>query len=173
MMAALAAAPAASDQQLEPALAEPAPVEHEMPAQAPAPRGTVARAQFSTAVVEREPVDRLQELSNDQGTVYFFTDLRGFQGQEMVHRWEHAGEVKAEVPVAVAGPRWRAYSIKTLEASWLGRWTVSVVDADGNVVARESFEYVMRPASLASEIPEEPPADEGDAPLPVPASLAP
>jgi hypothetical protein len=172
LVAALAAAPAAAEQhemeapdataaaphEMEaPDATAPAPAENPAAAEAEAPiRGTVTRAQFTSAVVDREPTDAVEQVSNDQHRIYFFTELQGFQGQDLVHRWEHAGEVKAEVPFGVAGPRWRVYSSKSLDPSWLGTWTVSVVDAEGNVAASESFEYVAAPKLSASEKPPTP-----------------
>ena len=159
MVAALAAAPAAAEQHEVQAPDATAAAETESPAVAAAEvpiRGTVARAQFTSAVVDREPTDTVRQVSNDQRLVFFFTELHDFQDQDLVHRWEHAGEVKAEVPFGVAGPRWRVYSSKSLEASWLGKWTVSVMDAEGNVAASESFEYVEAHALNASEDPPAP-----------------
>jgi hypothetical protein len=154
LVAALAAAPAAAEYQEMQTPDATAAARTETPAAAAAEastQGTVARAQFTSAVVDREPTDSVRRVSNDQRRIYFFTELQGFQGQDLVHRWEHAGEVKAEVPFGVAGPRWRVYSSKELEPSWLGEWTVSVVDAEGNVAASESFEYVEAPEASASE----------------------
>ena len=117
--------------------------------------GSVARAQFTMDVVDREPTDEVTRLTNDQQKVFFFTELQQFQGQELVHRWELGDEVKAEVPFAVNGPRWRVFSSKALEPSWLGTWTVSVIDADGNVVEKQSFDYVEAPQATAATQDEE------------------
>lgn len=138
-----------------------------VPAEAPGPDAEVARAQITSAVVDREPTDTLEQVPNDRDQVYFFTDLRNFQGQEVVHRWEHDGEVVAEVPFGVAGPRWRVYSRKTLDPSLLGDWMVSVVDAEGQVVAQEHFQVVEAPQRAAdtkslSEATSEPTATEAE-----------
>lgn len=88
----------------------------------------VARALFTTAVVDREPVDEVLVLDTRDGQVLFFTDLRHLQGRTVTHRWKHEGKVVAEVPFRVGGPRWRVYSRKTLGPGAIGRWTVVVVD---------------------------------------------
>ena len=106
------------------------------------PLGSVARAQFALEVIDREPTDAVTRVTNDHDRVFFFTELHRFQGQELVHRWQLGDEVKAEVPFGIDGPRWRVSSSKALDPSWLGTWTVSVVDAAGNVVEQQSFEYV-------------------------------
>ncbi len=112
------------------------------PAQADTPRGEVARALFTTRVVEREPVDRVLVAGPDTGKIYFFTELRGMEGQTVSHRWEYDGKVVATVSFEVGGPRWRVYSSRALSPEQTGRWTVMVVDADGWPLRAAVFEYV-------------------------------
>ncbi len=115
----------------------------------PAETGRVARSAFTTGVADREPADELSTLSNDVDRVLYFTDLRGLGGRTVVHRWQYKGEVVAEVPFAVGGPRWRVHSSKTLDPTWLGEWTVSVV-VDGEVIASEGFSYTAASAPAAA-----------------------
>ncbi len=156
LVAALVAAPVAAEHH-EAAAADTAVQEtEEAPAARPEPtasQGSVARAQFALEVIDREPTDALRRLDNDHNRIFFFTELHQFEGQVVIHRWEFGGEVKAEVPISVGAPRWRAYSSKALDSSWLGTWTVSVVDAAGNVVAQESFDYLEASVPVASEEP--------------------
>lgn len=105
-------------------------------------KGNVARAQFTTEVVDREPADRILKLGNDIDTVYFFTDLRHFEGQTVTHRWEYRGEIVFSVDFEVKGPRWRVYSRKVLAPSLLGKWTVVVTDERGWPLKAVIFEYV-------------------------------
>ncbi len=102
---------------------------------------TVARAQFTSNVVAREPVDAVTRLANDSHKVFFFTELRGMEGTTVVHRWSYGEQVMAEVPFRVGGNRWRVWSSKTLRADWLGEWTVSVVDTTGTVLAERDLTY--------------------------------
>jgi hypothetical protein len=120
----------------------------------PMANGHVARAIFTTAVADREPVDEVQRLSNESTKILFFTELRDLQGQTVTHAWERDGNAMAKVPFTVGAPRWRVYSSKTLDPSWTGEWSVKVVDATGQVIHTEFFEYV----SAASSEPEAPPA---------------
>jgi len=150
------AAPAA--EQPMPAMEEPmaameAPTAAEPATPAP-PTGRVARARFALEVTEREPSDTVRRLSNDHDQIAFFTELQGFQGQELVHRWEFGGQLMAEVPFGVGGPRWRVHSSKNLDPARLGTWTVSVVDASGNVVEQQSFDYVAAEEPIASRAAE-------------------
>ena len=57
------------------------------PAQSPR-----ALASFTSQIIDREPVDRLAELSNDRQVVYFHTELLGLKGSEVIHRWVFNGQ---------------------------------------------------------------------------------
>jgi hypothetical protein len=116
---------------------------------APAPMGRVARASFTSEVVAREPQDTITSLSNENMQIIFFTELHGAQGQTVFHVWERDGTEIARVAFDVGGSRWRVYSTKNLEPSWLGEWTVRVEDADGRELDRGSFSYVST-ASVAA-----------------------
>ena len=108
---------------------------------APSPDEDVALAQFTTRVEDREPVDAISFLENEARNIVFYSDLRGFAGQTVTHRWEYRGQVMAEVSFAVGGHRWRVWSSKELLPAWIGDWTASVVKADGEIVATESFSF--------------------------------
>lgn len=105
------------------------------------PAGWVERALFTSAVVDREPVDAVVLVEDGQRDITFFTELRQLAGRTVTHRWERDGEVVAEVPFEVGGPRWRVHSRKTLLPSQAGRWSVVVVDESGWVLHAEMFEY--------------------------------
>jgi hypothetical protein len=153
------AAPVLAEQATVPA-ADPAPQETATPAAseatpetAPAQTGTVARATFTRGIEDREPVDSISTLSNDAGKVYYFTELRDMAGQTVTHRWEHNGKVMAEVPFTVNGSRWRVFSSKNLDQSWLGEWKVSVVNEAGATLAVNTFTYEKAAAAPAMEQP--------------------
>ena len=105
------------------------------------PKGSVARTAFTTAIVDREPVDNLVRVPNSVDRIYFFSDLRGLEGEIVTHRWEYNGKVMAEVKFRVGGPRWRVYSSKNLLPEWTGKWTVVVLDEAGWPLKASMFEY--------------------------------
>lgn len=102
---------------------------------------SVALATFTTEISDREPVDQVSFLGNDKNVVYFFTDLRNLAGQEIRHVWTYNGRDMGTVRFKVDGTRWRVWSSKQLLPDWLGEWTVSVLNADDEVMATESFTY--------------------------------
>ena len=113
-------------------------------------KGRVARAIFTSAIVDREPVDNLTEVSGDAQRVFFFTDLRELAGQIVTHRWEYNGKVMAEVTFKVGdGARWRVYSSKNLLPEWSGQWTVVVSNESGWPLDTRVFDYSAKDADKA------------------------
>ncbi len=106
-----------------------------------APNGRVARSTLTTAVIDREPQDTVETLTNDNVQILYFTEVRDATGDTITHRWEWMGRVVAEVPFAVRGPRWRIHSSKNLDPSWLGEWTVTAVDSSGRVLSQDRFTF--------------------------------
>ena len=123
-------------------------------------RGSVMRATFTNAIEDREPVDDMKSAGNSSNKITFFTELRDMSGQMAKHRWEHNGEVMAEVEFNVGGPRWRVWSSKSLMPKWEGEWKVSVLNAAGDVISEEliSYKEPIAEAAPAAEIQQ----DSGD-----------
>ena len=70
----------------------------------------VGRATITTGVMDREPVDSVDTVTNDQEQIFFFTEILNLTGGTITHRWEYNGEIMAEVPLDIGGPRWRTHS---------------------------------------------------------------
>jgi hypothetical protein len=119
--------------------------------------GEVSRSMFTSAIQDREPVDKITQVDSNMPRVYFFTELLDMEGQQVTHRWIYDGQVMGEVAFQVGGPRWRVHSSKNLMPDWTGTWEVQVVDGAGNVLSSSELDVV--PAA-ASE-PAAPPVLEG------------
>lgn len=104
--------------------------------------GSVSRAAFTEAVVNREPKSRITELPNSKQFIYYFSELKGMAGQYVSHRWIHDGKVMHEAKFNVGATRWRVWSSLPLQREWLGSWQVQVVNDLGQVVRSDSFNYV-------------------------------
>lgn len=160
------AAPAVS-QETMPAAQETAPAAEQQAApaaeqqaeQSGFSRGSVVRSIFTSEVKDREPVDKLNNTKSEAEHIYFFTELRDMSGQTATHRWEHNGQVSAEVKFDVRGPRWRVWSSKTFSPSQDGEWKVSVLNGAGEVIA-EDMMNVAAPAAAAQPAAAEQPATE-------------
>ena len=148
-IAVLAAGPV-SAAELAPVPAQPATTP---PSAAPAPAaatGSVARAQFTSAVQDREPTDQITTLGTDKTQISFFTELKDLANHKVTHRWEHNGQTLLEISFDVGGDRWRVYSTKTLDPSSTGEWKVSVIDQDGGTLGAYTFAYEAPAATPTS-----------------------
>ena len=145
-----AAAPAA-----KPAMAAPASTAAAMPKAAPAAagKGSVQKAQFTSAVENHEPKDNLDSLTNDQTRIFFYAVLVNLQGQEVTFRWSYNDVTQAEVKQTPTSGRYRTNTSKTLDPSKLGTWKVEVVDASGAVLTSKTFEYKKADAAAATPAP--------------------
>ena len=112
----------------------------------------VVRAQFTTSIDNREPVDQVVVLSPPSDQVFFFSEIRNMQGRTVTHRWEFQGQVVSRVPFEVKGPRWRVYSKYRLEPDQFGEWSVTVIDQSGWPLYTELFRY-QRPATNSLRSP--------------------
>ena len=90
------------------------------------------RAQLSTKIVKREPVDSLnspiQLTQLPENRLYFFTEIIGKSGQTLHHRWLYKNKVMVNIPTKVNSSRWRFYSSKHINKDFLGEWLLEVVD---------------------------------------------
>ena len=102
----------------------------------------VARATFTTDINEHEPMDEVTELTNNINKIYYFTEIKGLEGQTLTHRWELNGEIQASVSIPIGGDRWRIWSSKNLPSNATGEWRVMVLDEAGGELSQDSFNYV-------------------------------
>ena len=108
------------------------------------PHENLSNAEFALEIKERTPLNIVEELDNSFGKIYFFTNLRNLQGQRVKHRWIYNNKVMAEVEFDVNGPRWRVWSSKNLWPTWLGEWTVEVINSKDEVFFKKEFNYINK-----------------------------
>ena len=152
-----AAAAPAEPAAAQPAKAAPAATTTPAPAAAaPAGKiGTVARSQFTTAVENREPVDKLTSLLNDKKQVYFFSEIKDAANSHVTHRWEYQNKTVHELGFDVGGDRWRVYSSVNVQPEQTGDWKVTVLDQNGAVLDTETLK-VEAPAPAPAATPAAP-----------------
>lgn len=102
----------------------------------------ISNAEFALDVVDRIPIDIIEEHDNSLGKIYFFTNIRNLSGERITHRWIYQGRVMADVSFNINGPRWRVWSSKNLWHTWIGEWRVEVLTTDGSVLYEKVFNYV-------------------------------
>lgn len=103
--------------------------------------GNVSRAQFTTAIQEREPVDMVETLSSEQTLVNYFTELSDLEGHTVTHQWGYNDEIMFEKSFQVGGTRWRVWSSKSLSPHMTGTWIVNTLDEDRNKLLTQGFDY--------------------------------
>jgi hypothetical protein len=101
--------------------------------------GTVSRSMLADSVANGEPYGELPDVilldPTESQTVYFFTEVRGMKNQPMQHRWLHGQEVVQTVDLRT-GSSWRyplSSSFRLSALNSTGRWTVQLLDAEGNL----------------------------------------
>ncbi|MCG7537489.1 DUF2914 domain-containing protein [Pseudoalteromonas sp. OOF1S-7] len=105
----------------------------------------VSRAVLTSEVVNREPVDVLKdsvEQSAFADKLYFFTEVRGLQGQTIRHLWFHQDQLMAEIDLAISAYRHRTYSSKNIMPSQSGQWRIEVITADDQLLAQKTFRII-------------------------------
>lgn len=101
----------------------------------------VSDAVLTTAVVDRQPVDRVEVFPRQNGTLYCFTRIVGAEGETTVyHLWYYGDELMSRVELSVKSPNWRTWSSKKLLEDWPGAWRVEIQDAQGTLLGELSFE---------------------------------
>ena len=108
------------------------------------PHENISNAEFALEIKDRTPLNIIEELDNSFGKIYFFTNIRNLQGQSIRHRWIYKNKVMAEVEFDINGPRWRVWSSKNLWPTWLGEWSVEVLNANSEVLYKKEFNYIEK-----------------------------
>lgn len=103
--------------------------------------GSVERGQFTSDIVDREPLDSIVKLDSQHNQIKYFTELRDLQGHIVTHQWVYNDEVMFEKLFNVEGNRWRVWSSKNLQPDWIGQWMVNTLDEDGKILRSQFFEY--------------------------------
>lgn len=73
--------------------------------------------------------------------LYLFTELRGYAGQQLRHRWYYQQQLQTEAVLTIEDSPWRTYSEKWLLPQQLGLWRVQILDQAQNVLYQHDFQY--------------------------------
>jgi hypothetical protein len=115
----------------------------------------IVQSAFAISIKNHQPVNVVQQLNNNISKIYFFTDMRNFQGQTLTHQWSLNGWVAQSIPFEVKGNRWRVSSNKSLKPRSKGTWTVKVLDEQGKIIKQASVSYNKAQAPVAKKkVPE-------------------
>lgn len=121
---------------------EPVPATASSVANRALPEG-FSRIVLSATMERLEPGVAIDSLVAQQQIqrLYLFTELTGYAGQQLIHRWSYAGEVKTEALLTVEDSPWRTYSENWLLPDQLGNWRVEIIDQQQKVLYQHDFQY--------------------------------
>lgn len=106
----------------------------------------IERAQLTSAVQDREPVDDLGELVFGRPAtvekVIYFTHLTNLDQETIVHKWLLNGRTVAEVELSVGSDNWRTYSSKRMAPSMAGNWRVEAWHGE-TLLSSHDFVYEL------------------------------
>ena len=101
----------------------------------------VVDAVITTAIVDREPVDKVEAFPIKNGKLYCFTRITGADESTVVyHVWFLGKQLMSRVELPVNSPDWRTWSAKTFLADESGEWRVEIQDVDGNLLKEGVFQ---------------------------------
>jgi len=106
------------------------------------PKG-FSRIVLAATMEQLEPgaaIDKLVAQHQIQ-RLYLFTELKGYAGQQLIHRWSFAGQVQTEALLTIEDSPWRTYSEQWLLPDQLGNWRVEIVDQQQQVLYQHDFLY--------------------------------
>lgn len=136
------------------AKAEPAIVATERVREATAPVASfkptryVARAQFASDVVNREPVDQLSsKLTIPEGgllKVYLFLELTQLKGETVYYDWYRNGKRSARVRIKIGQQQAPVASSKFIDRNMTGDWEVRVSTESGKQIGTFPFTVAGR-----------------------------
>lgn len=106
--------------------------------------GLVVRAQFTTGIKDKEPIDKVITINDKYHSIYFFTEVKLFEDKIVSHKWTYNNKTYRINNFMVKGPRWRMYSMIDLPDGMYGLWTVYVTNNEGKPYKAAIFEYVSR-----------------------------
>lgn len=73
--------------------------------------------------------------------LYLFTELKGYAGQVLRHRWYFRDRLHTEAVLTIEDSPWRTYSENWLLDDQQGPWRVEIVDQTQKVIFQYSFTY--------------------------------
>lgn len=112
------------------------------PSVTPELSSALARAQLTTDIRNREPIDNLQSpialSALKGGKLNYFTEVTGMSGRTIHHRWIYKGQTVLDLRFTIGSDRWRVYTSKTIGQN-TGPWQIVVTDENGRALNREQF----------------------------------
>ena len=102
----------------------------------------IQRGQFTTAIKDKEPVDKINQLGSAYDVVFYYSEIVNYKGQTVYHEWYYEDELLHKLKVHVIYDRYRVWSrIKNLHLRGPGEYKVKVTNEAGEVLAESTLTY--------------------------------
>ncbi len=99
----------------------------------------IARAQFCTAIVDREPGDAPESITAGLQTLYFFTEILNGKDSTVSHKWFYNDVPIADVSLQVGADRWRTWSTKQVWHLAPGTLKVQVIGPEEQILSEKEI----------------------------------
>ncbi len=114
------------------------------PSTSPSADAGVTSAIITTGITSsaRPETSNLSVVDRSVGSITFYTEIVGFQGQTVSHRWYYRGDEIASITLTISAAKSLNWSRSSIDVDQLGRWEARVVDRSGNILASRTFDVV-------------------------------
>lgn len=102
----------------------------------------VIRAQLTRQIRQREPIGEINRVllgDNGSSSIYFFIELSGFGGQQLIVDWYFEDRLITETKLHIGASKWRTNAKKLLRKRDAGVWRVILRDQAGRLLAERKF----------------------------------
>ena len=104
----------------------------------------ISRVKFARKILNREPIgdvySPIELPASGSDEIYLFTEFKAIRGTTRAHEWLLGDRLISKRKFPIGGDRWRVYSLKRLNGSMQGDWTVRITDGEDLVFAEYRFE---------------------------------
>jgi len=115
-----------------------------IPSTVPSADVGVTSAIITTGVTSsaRPETANLSVVDRSVGTITFYTEIVGFQGQTVSHRWYYRGDEISSITLTISAAKSLNWSRSSIDVDQIGRWEARVVDQSGNILAARVFDVI-------------------------------
>ncbi|NTS76755.1 DUF2914 domain-containing protein [Catenovulum sp. SM1970] len=109
------------------------------------PVDPIKRLVLTRKIKDKEPSGEEEKRIPSQSNtfvLFLFTELEGYQGDFITHKWIFRDKVMAETKLEIGDDaHWRTWSSKRILWKWQGSWRVEVRGQDGELIKTKYFKY--------------------------------
>lgn len=122
----------------------------------PGDNSSVSQAIITTGVTSaaRPKTDNLTVIDHAIGSVTFYTELVGFKGQLISHKWFYKEKEVASISLSIESDNSLNWTRTSISIDQIGHWEARVVNQQGDVLAMRHFDVIESARSVQQIINE-------------------